>query len=72
MSKSRVMLICFLIFAAIMGFDAFLYSDGVAGNSISQAIIYYSEKSKLIPFFIGFLFGGLAFHWFDNFVEPRE
>lgn len=72
MSKSRVMLFCFLIFAAIMGFDAFLYSDGVPGNSITQSIIYYASKSALVPYFIGFLMGFLASHFFDTYQEPRE
>lgn len=72
MSKARVMLICVLIFAAIMGFDAYLYSDGVAGNSITQSVIYFASKSALVPAFIGFLMGFLMSHFFDTYAEPRE
>lgn len=72
MTKARVMLICFLIFAAIMGFDAYLYADGVVGNSITQSIIYFASKSALVPAFIGFGMGFLLAHFFDNYQEPRE
>ena len=71
MSKRTVLIISVLIFAAIMGFDVYLYSDGIPGNSISQTVIYYGQKSMLIPWAIGFLMGFLAAHFFDNFTEPR-
>lgn len=57
---------------SIAGFDIYLYSDGVSGNSISQVIIDASTKYALIPWFVGFLMGGLTFHFFDNYVEPRK
>lgn len=61
-----------LIFVAILGFDAWLYADGIPGNSISQVIIEWSEKSALVPWFVGLLMGFLGAHLFDSYKEPRE
>lgn len=72
MTKNKVAISILLIFLAIVAYDVYLYSDGIPGNSISQVIIDLSEKSHLVPFFIGFLMGGLALHFFDNYKEPRE
>ena len=72
MSKKTVLFISLGIFVGILGWDAYLYSDDVAGNSITQTIIYFSTKTKLIPYFIGFLSGFLAAHFFDDFTETKE
>lgn len=71
MKKSTIGLIIIGITLAILGFDGYLYSDGVPGNSISQTIIYYGQKSMLVPYFIGFGSGFLASHFFDSYTEPR-
>jgi len=71
MTKKTVFLICIGIFAGILGFDGYLYTDGVPGNSISQTIIYFSHKCLLIPWFIGGLMGFLSAHLFDNYTEPK-
>lgn len=71
MSKKTVTQIIIGGFVACFLFDLYLYADGHPGNSISQVIIDASEKSKLVPAFIGFLFGSLMFHFFDNYKEPR-
>lgn len=71
LSRNKVGLIIIAVFVLIMAFDAFLYSDGLPGNSITQTIIHYSEKSKLVPYFIGYLMGFLAAHFFDDYKEPR-
>lgn len=72
MKPKQVAISILLIFFAIIAFDVWLYSDGVPGNSITQVIIAYSELSPLLPFFIGFLMGFLAAHFFDSYKEPRE
>lgn len=69
MRKDAVFKLILLVFLLIVGWDIYLYSDGVTGNSISQVIIAYSEKSMMLPWFIGMLMGGLAVHWFDNYKE---
>jgi len=66
MSKTLVFVICCCIFAAILGWDASLYMDAVPGNSITQVVVELSSKSKLIPAFIGFFFGFLMAHFFDD------
>lgn len=72
LSKKQVLIGSGLVFVGIIGFDVYLYSDGTPGNSISQAIIYYSREVLLIPWFIGFLMGFLAAHFFDSYTEPRD
>lgn len=69
--KSKVLIGIIVIFLTIIGWDVYLYMDGVAGNSISQVIIELSEKSMLVPWFIGLLMGFLGAHFFDNYKEPR-
>lgn len=71
MSVKTVGIIIVVVFAGILGFDAWLYSDGIAGNSISQVIIGWSEKSALVPWFVGLVMGFLGAHWFDSYKEPR-
>lgn len=71
MKINTILLIIVGVFVAILGFDIYLYSDGVPGNSISQVIIHYSEKSMMLPWFIGLVMGLLASHFFDNYKEPR-
>lgn len=71
MAKPTVRIIIVTVFIAVLGFDAYLYSDNIPGNSISQVIIEASDKSKLVPAFVGFLFGFLTSHFFDNYTEPR-
>jgi len=66
MTKKLVLLICFLIFAAVMAWDASLYMDAIPGNSITQVVVELSSKSKLVPAFIGFFFGFLMAHFFDD------
>lgn len=72
MTKATIGFAIIGITLIILGFDAFLYSDGVPGNSISQTIIYYGQKSMLVPGFVGFGMGFLFAHFFDNYQEPRE
>jgi len=72
MSKLLVGLVSLGIFIGILIFDLCLYLDGVPGNSVTQTIIYYSGKTALVPFFIGFLMGFLGAHFFDNYKEPRN
>lgn len=72
MNKKYVVIFIGVIICLIIGFDIFLYADGVPGNSISQVIIDASRNIPLIPWFVGFLMGGLTFHFFDSYVEPRK
>lgn len=65
MTPTLVALICGAIFVLILIWDAFLYADKVERNSISQVVIDLSKKSPLLPWFIGFVMGALALHWFD-------
>lgn len=71
MRTNTVFKLILLVFLLIVGWDIYLYSDDVVGNSISQVIIAYSEKSMMLPWFIGLLMGGLAVHWFDNHSEGK-
>lgn len=71
MNTRYVWLFIAATFLIIVVFDIYLYSDGVPGNSISQVIID-AAKFPLVPFFVGFLMGGLALHWVDTYKEPRE
>lgn len=72
MKPKQVAISIVVIFVCIIGFDIWLYSDGVPGNSISQVIIAAAEKSPLVPWFVGFLFGALTMHFFDTYKEPRN
>jgi len=72
MKPKQVAISIVLIFAAIIAYDIWLYSDGVPGNSISQVIIDLSAISPLVPAFIGFLCGFLFAHFWDTYKEPRE
>lgn len=72
MKPKQVLMSIIFIFVAIIGYDIYLYSDGISGNSISQVIIAAAEKSPLVPWFVGFLFGALTMHFFDSYKEPRE
>lgn len=72
MKPKQVAISIVTIFAAIIGYDVWLYSDGIPGNSISQVIIELSGVSPLVPWFVGFLFGALTMHFFDTYKEPRE
>lgn len=65
MTPSKVLLSCLAIFAAIIAYDVYLYSDGVAGNSITQSVIYYSDIYPILPWVIGFLMGYLVSHFWD-------
>lgn len=71
MRTKTVGIIIIATFALILGFDAYLYSDGIPGNSISQVIIEWSDKSALVPWFVGLLMGFLGGHFFDSYKEPR-
>ncbi len=53
----------------IAGFDIYLYSDSIADNSITQVIIEATKHSPLVPYFIGFLSGFLAAHFFDTYTQ---
>lgn len=66
MSKNLVLLTCLCAFLGVMAWDASLYLDAVPGNSITQVVVELSSKSKLVPAFIGFLFGFLMAHFFDD------
>lgn len=72
MKKKNVLLGILLIFALVLAWDCYLYMDDVPGNSISQVIIELSEKSRLVAAFVGFLFGFLTSHFFDDYKEPRN
>lgn len=69
MSKQVVLLVCIGIFFAVLVWDAFLYADNTPGNSISQAIVYYSHRYPLLPWAIGMLMGFLAAHFFDTTTQ---
>lgn len=71
MKVKTVGIVIILVFVGILAFDAYLYSDGIPGNSISQVIIEWSDKSKLVPWFVGLLMGFLGAHFFDSYKEPR-
>lgn len=64
MKPKKVIITCFIIAAAIIAWDVWLYMDAIPDNAISQIIINGSEASPMIPFSIGFFFGLLAGHWF--------
>lgn len=66
MTKKAVAVTAIAIFLSILIWDAFLYADNVPGNSITQVVIASSKEYPLIPYFIGFLMGFLAAHFFDT------
>lgn len=53
------------IFFCILGLDAWL-SILPDWPTLSQTVIYWSGHTHLVPFFIGFITGGLAIHWFES------
>ena len=65
MTPLRVAILIFGIFFAILIGDALLYGDSIARNSISQVIIDLSSRTHLVPWFVGFVMGFLANHWFE-------
>jgi hypothetical protein len=66
MNSISVAIICVLIIFAILAFDAYLYADGVEGNSISQIIIKWTKEKQVpfIPWLIGLIMGFLGGHLF--------
>ena len=68
MSKKLVLISIFAIFFAIIGYDIFLYADGISGNSITQVIIATTRDYPIIAWMIGFLMGYLTAHFYD----PKE
>lgn len=66
MSKKLVAITIVAIFVGILVWDAFLYSDDVARNSITQVIIDLSKQSALVPWFFGMVMGFLGAHLFDS------
>jgi len=54
----------FVAFISIMAWDALLYTDDVARNSITQSIIDYSHLHSWVPASIGLFFGGLLGHFY--------
>ena len=64
MTPALVALICAGIFVAILIWDAFLYSDKVERNSISQVVIDLTKRSPLVPWAIGFMMGFLTAHFY--------
>ncbi len=69
MTTKHVGLFILVIFLIILGVDVYLYTDSIQRNSITQVIIDISKVVPLIPWFIGFLMGGLTFHFFDTYKE---
>ena len=67
MTPKRVLTIfaflALIIFAGIMAWDVCLYTDAVAGNSITQATIYYSHQYPIIAWAWGFGMGALIGHF---------
>ncbi len=56
--------ICFIAFVSIMIWDGFLYTDDVARNSITQAVIDYSHLHSWVPASIGLFMGALLGHFY--------
>lgn len=71
MSKRKVLIIIILIPVLILIWDAMLYGDTLAGNSITQVIREIVGSSTLAAGALGFAFGGLFFHFFDS-TEQRK
>ena len=71
MNKNYVGYIILLAVVLILGFDAWLYSDTLTDNSISQVIIAWSRGSRTFTAFLGFVFGYLFAHFFDD-VERKK
>lgn len=65
MTTKYVWVFILCVFAFIVGFDIYLYTDNIEGNSISQVIIDGTAASPLVAWFTGMIMGGLAVHWFE-------
>lgn len=72
MTTKRVWAFIIFIFVLIAAVDIYLYSDSIDRNSITQVIIDSSKDAPLIPWFVGFLMGGLTFHFFDSYKQKRK
>lgn len=72
MKKAYVWAFIFLIIAVIAGFDVYLYNDGMPGNSITQVIVAAIKANPLFAGLVGFIFGGLFFHFFDTKNQSSE
>ena len=72
MKPKHVFFACLGIIAAVLAWDVFLYTDNVAGNSISQVIWDWSRAAPILPAMIGFVVGFLFCHFFgDGPAQPR-
>lgn len=69
MKPKHVAIIIAVVFIGLLIMDAFLYTDSVSRNSLSQVIIDAAAKSALVPWFVGLVMGFLGAHWFDNYRE---
>lgn len=71
MTRARVLLACAAIIAVIFALDVYLYSDSLPGNSITQIVIWATEKTPLVPWLIGFTMGFLTAHFFDTKAQGK-
>lgn len=69
MTTKWVWVFIFFIFFLVIGVDIYLYNDDIPRNAITQVTIDASYQSHLVPFFVGFLMGALAIHFFDNHTQ---
>lgn len=66
MTRGGVWVCIVSLILLIGGFDVWLYADTIEGNSITQVIRTELQRSPLFAGFLGFVFGGLFFHFFDT------
>lgn len=71
MKPKHVILIALLIFLAIIGWDVYLYSDNIEGNSITQVVRGIIKDNPLASAALGFLFGALFIH-FTDFTSQKK
>lgn len=71
MSKRLVLISIFAVFFAIIGYDVYLYSDSIDGNSITQVIISTTHDYPILAWAIGFLMGYLTSHFYDPEAQKK-
>ena len=50
--------------ALLIGFDIYLATDDIKGNTYSQRIRKWSKNMKWFPFVLSLALGALVGHWF--------
>jgi len=64
MSPTTISVLVGILFLVIVGFDIYLATDSIKGNTYSARIRQWGRKWKWFPYVISLGFGALTGHFF--------